>query len=120
MAIAIPPPIAVPAVRTQVAAITPPLLHRVAKPHDESVAVVKLASQPLRPGYAHADSAVYAPILPAFASQTPPAPRAPTLQRASAGLPDAPVPYVGSALGMARTGLAAPVPMSDAGASYGR
>lgn len=120
-AVAVPPAaVAAPVVKTQVAAVTPPV-HRVTKPHDEPASMVKVASQPLRPSYAHDAGVVYAPILPAFASQAPPpAPRAPTMQRASAGLPDAPAPYVGSALGMARTGLAAPVPMSDAGASYGR
>lgn len=54
-----------------------------------------------------------APVMPAYA----PAPvviHAPTVQTAAAMAPPAPSPYVGSALGMARTPLAAPVPVANA------
>jgi hypothetical protein len=59
---------------------------------------------------------VYAPILPAFASQMPrQAIHAPMVQQAAAEMSSEPAPYVGSALGMAHTTLAAPVPVSSAG-----
>jgi cell division protein FtsL len=58
---------------------------------------------------------VYAPILPAFASQMPRQPiHAPMVQQAAAQMGSEPAPYVGSALGMAHTMLAAPVPVSSA------
>lgn len=71
--------------------------------------------------------AVYAPVVQAYASQTPYASQAPVqmqrqpvIQQASAGLPSSyggSTPYVGSALGMARMTLPAPIPV---GASPGR
>jgi hypothetical protein len=57
---------------------------------------------------------LYAPVLPAFASQIPRQTiHAPMVQRAAAEMSSEPTPYVGSALGMARTTLAAPVPVSS-------
>ena len=66
---------------------------------------------------------VFAPVVPAFASQQPPQPiRPPTLQQASVVQPpsytSAP-PFVGSALGMGRTTLPAPVPVGGAGGPGG-
>lgn len=64
--------------------------------------------------------AVYAPVVQAYASQAPvQMQRQPTLQQASAGLPSSygSTPFVGSALGMARMTLPAPIPV---GASPGR
>ncbi|WP_158742092.1 hypothetical protein [Acidisphaera sp. L21] len=63
---------------------------------------------------------LFAPVMPAYAP-TPVAVHAPTVQTASATAPES--AFVGSALGMAHTTLAAPVPMSSAtslGATYGR
>ena len=108
--------------RLQVAAVAPP-------PHKTVPTVVKLAAAApaLHPAYAPDSSAVYAPILPAFASQKPAQPIHPaTVQHASVGMPDAyasATPFVGSALGMAHATMAAPVPVSSAtelGSSYGR
>ncbi len=57
---------------------------------------------------------VYAPILPAFASPVPRQPiHAPMVQQAAAEMSSEPAPYVGSALGMAHSTLAAPVPVSS-------
>ena len=59
---------------------------------------------------------VYAPVVQAFASQNQQQPiRPPMMQQASAGLPqpyNPPAPFVGSALGMAHSNLAAPVPVT--------
>ncbi len=56
----------------------------------------------------------FAPVMPAY-QPTPVVVHAPTVQTASAiGLPQQPTPFVGSSLGMARTALAAPVPVSVA------
>jgi hypothetical protein len=63
---------------------------------------------------------VYAPVMQAFASPFTPQPiHQPSVQQAAAVAPSygESAPYVGSALGMARTMLAAPVPV---GASQGR
>jgi hypothetical protein len=59
---------------------------------------------------------VYAPVVQAFASQSPQVIRPPMMQQAAAGLPQSygePAPYVGSALGMAGRTLAAPVPVGS-------
>jgi hypothetical protein len=59
---------------------------------------------------------VYAPVVQAFASQTPQIIRPPMMQQAAAGLPQTygdSAPYVGSALGMAGRTLAAPVPVGS-------
>jgi hypothetical protein len=59
---------------------------------------------------------VYAPVVQAFASQTPQVIRPPLMQQAAAGLPQSygdAAPYVGSALGMAGRTLAAPVPVAS-------
>jgi hypothetical protein len=59
---------------------------------------------------------VYAPVVQAFASQTPQVIRPPMMQQAAAGLPQTygeAAPYVGSALGMAGRTLAAPVPVGS-------
>jgi hypothetical protein len=63
---------------------------------------------------------VYAPVMQAFASQFPPQPiHQPSVQQAAAVVPSPSysqsAPYVGSALGMARTTLAAPVPVAAQG-----
>ena len=55
----------------------------------------------------------YAPVMPAYAP-TQVVIHAPTVQRASAIEQPEPAPFVGSALGMARSMLAAPVPVASA------
>jgi hypothetical protein len=57
----------------------------------------------------------YAPVMPAY-SPTPAAVHAPTVQIASAMAPAPATPFVGSALGMAHSYLAAPVPVASAAA----
>ena len=116
-----------PAAASAVVAAVAPVPRRIGKPHEELAATsVKMAVPPVRPSYASDSSALYAPVVPAFASQKPAQPIYPaTMQHASAGLPEAPgyAPYVGSALGMAHATLAPPVPVSsatDLGASSGR
>ena len=78
----------------------PPLLMAAAKPREPE------------PVYHH----VYAPVVQAFASPNSQQPiRPPTYQQASVGLPqpyNPPAPFIGSALGMARSNLAAPVPVT--------
>ena len=76
----------------------PPLLMAAAKPKEPE------------PVYHH----VYAPVMQAFASPNPQQPiRPPTYQQASVSQSySPPAPFVGSALGMARTSLAAPVPVT--------
>jgi hypothetical protein len=56
---------------------------------------------------------LYAPVMPAY-SPAPVVVHAPTLQVASAMAPAPAPPFVGSALGMARSYLAAPVPVASA------
>ena len=67
---------------------------------------------------------LYAPVVPVYEASPVPAPamvHAPTVQTASVTAPwaaEPTTPYVGSALGMARTGLAPPAPVAP-GAGYG-
>jgi hypothetical protein len=68
---------------------------------------------------------VYAPVVQAFASQQPVQPiHRPSVQQAAAGLQAAPypvpAPFVGSALGMARTQLPPPVPVAGSGGYFGQ
>jgi len=73
---------------------------------------VQMAAKPREPDPVY--HPVYAPVMQAFASQTPQAIRPPMMQQASVGLPQSygdTAPYVGSALGMAGRTLAAPVPV---------
>jgi hypothetical protein len=99
------------------------------RPHPMRMAAAKPEAEPV-------SHPMYAPVVPAFASPTPQQPiHQPSVQQASAGLPPTPyggpagstgygaVPFVGSALGMARTMLSAPVPVANAaelGTSAGR
>ncbi|MEJ1975168.1 MAG: hypothetical protein WDN49_03020 [Acetobacteraceae bacterium] len=72
------------------------------------------ATTTAEPG-ARAYRPLYAPVMSAFASGAQAqAIHAPTVQRTAAGLGETEAPFVGSALGMARTPLAAPVPISAA------
>ena len=75
-----------------------PRLFALAKPHDADPA-------PAKPPF-------YAPVMPAYAP-TPVMIHAPMVQTASAVQQPSPAPYVGSALGMARSALAAPVPVAS-------
>lgn len=71
------------------------------------------AAKPQQADPAPLARSLYAPVMPAYA----PAPvviHAATVQTASAVQPAQPAPYVGSALGMARSLLAAPVPVGSA------
>lgn len=96
-----------------------PLQVAQAAPAQASPRVVRVAARPrdAEPVY----RAVYAPVVQAYASQAPvQMQRQPTMQQASAGLPSSygsSTPFVGSALGMGRMTLPAPVPV---GASPGR
>lgn len=139
-----PPPMAAVApaqpVRTQLAAATPvasapapaasrPAAAAPAKPDPASQLAAVLAARPTplhlqlaaakprepepvpRPA-APERRTLFAPVMPAYAP-TPVVVHAPTVQTASAVAPQS-VPFVGSALGMGRTTLAAPVPVSSA------
>ena len=75
----------------------------VAKPHE-----AEPAPHPAQPEH----RTLFAPVMPAYAP-TPVVVHAPTVQTASA-LSSQPAPFVGSALGMGRTALAAPVPVGSA------
>jgi hypothetical protein len=73
---------------------------------------VQMAAKPREPEPVYHQ--VYAPVVQAFASQTPQRIRPPMMQQASVGLPPSygeAAPFVGSALGMAGRTLAAPVPV---------
>ena len=78
-----------------------PAQTRAAKPHEADPA----SFVPSGP----ASRSLYAPVMPAY-SPAPFVVHAPTVQTASAMAP--PAPFVGSALGMAHTTLAAPVPFA--------
>ncbi len=73
---------------------------------------VLAAARPPAAEAAPAAHPLYAPVMPAYAP-TPVLIHVPTVQAASAVQP-MPAPYVGSALGMARSLLAAPVPVASA------
>ena len=73
---------------------------------------VLVAAKPKEPEPAAAPRPLYAPVMPAYAP-TPVVIHAPTVQTASA-VEQQPAPFVGSALGMARSLLAAPVPVASA------
>ena len=78
-----------------------------AKPHEADAAPAAYTPVPAPRPY-------YAPVMPAYAP-TPVVIHAPTVQVASAVAPTPPsAPYVGWALGMARTMLSAPVPVASA------
>jgi hypothetical protein len=82
-----------------------------AKPREPEPAQVATAA---RPSYAPAPARqLFAPVMPAFAP-TPVVVHAPTVQVASATSAPQPAPFVGSALGMTHSYLAAPVPMGSA------
>ena len=83
-----------------------------------SAVPVQLAAAPMaHPAAREAPRhALFAPVMPAFAP-TPVLVHAPTVQTASAMAPASPA-FVGSALGMGRTVLAAPVPYGATGAGY--
>jgi hypothetical protein len=80
-----------------------PKPHVMAKPRETEPAVAAIPAP--RP--------YYAPMMPAYAP-TPVVIHAPTVQTASAMEQTQPAPFVGSALGMARSMLAAPVPVASA------
>ena len=113
---ALPTPAASPA-PVQMAQATPPAptskpAAHAAPPRPAAPPRVLAAYRPAREAEPHP---VFAPVLPAFAP-VPVAVHAPRVQTASAIAEPQPSPYVGSALGMARTMLAAPVPVASAAA----
>lgn len=120
---AAPPPPAPYAAGPTLSAPTPSVtvaIARPAKPHDKPVVAAVLMVRPMPPEPSH----IYASIQPAFTSPARLLSRPPMVQRTGMGsAAEAPVPFVGSALGMARTPLAAPVPFSSAtelGSASGR
>ena len=97
---------------------TPPLQLAAARPAAKPVAPHQLAAKPREPEPTALAAApppprpYYAPVMPAYAP-TPVVIHAPTVQTASA-VEQQPGPFVGSALGMARSFLSAPVPVASA------
>jgi hypothetical protein len=92
-----------------------PLMVQAKLPPKPKPPLVMAAAKPREPEPVYHQ--VYAPVVQAFASQNAPQSiRPPMVQQASAGLSqpyNPPAPFVGSALGMARTNLAAPVPVTS-------
>ena len=111
--IAAPPPPAPVAQQAPARAVERPVQLAAARPKP---APHVLAAKPREPepmvAAAPAPRPYYAPVMPAYAP-TPYAIHAPTLQTASAMVQPQPAPFVGSALGMARSMLAAPVPVAS-------